>query len=222
MFDFDGVICDSEPLHDRALAAAVRAEGWHYQAGDGPGSDTHRFVGLGDRAAFAILAQEAGVTMDPPLLDRLITAKSERFAQFAAESPPEPFPGVIELICSLAAAVPVGLCTASRRIEIEPIIERFGLDRVFSSVVTREDVRETKPDPEPYALSVDRLGGDPSCSLAVEDSPTGLASAKAAGLTTIGVGSSRSREELAVADRYVRKIAELEHSAVLELAQSRA
>ncbi|MEM1329235.1 MAG: HAD family phosphatase [Planctomycetota bacterium] len=216
VFDFDGVICDSEPLHDSALAHAVRGAGWHYDPGEG---DTHRFVGLGDRAAFQILAREAGVDLTPERLDELIDRKAERFSELAATNPPEPFEGVLALASALAREVPVGLCTASRLIEVGPILQRFGLMQILGTVVTREDVRETKPDPEPYALAVERLGGDPSMSLAIEDSPTGVASALAAGMRVIGIGSSRTREDLAQASAFVERIGMLDPARVLELAR---
>jgi len=212
IFDFDGVLADSEPLHERAVALAARDRGWDLDLSD----FGTRFVGQGDRVVFHTLAADAGDTLDEEGLLELITRKRAHFRGLCDQMPPSPLPGSLELLRACAAfelsggvMVGVGVCTGSRRAEVEPLLERFGVRSALGSFVTADDVHRTKPDPACYALSCANLGVEAARSVAIEDSPTGIASAKAAGLRVIAVEHSFAQERLTEADAIVRTIEEI-------------
>lgn len=217
IFDFDGVLADSEPLHERSVAMAARERGWVVDVSD----FSDRFVGQGDRMVFLTLAEEAGEALDEAGLGSMIVRKRELFRVLCAEMPPEPLAGGVELLRACAEALAsfggVGVCTGSRRPEVEPLLERFGVRNVLGSFVTADDVHRTKPDPACYLLSCERLGVEPSRAVAIEDSPTGIASAKAAGLRVIAVEHSFARDRLGEADAVVRTIAEITPGMLLEI-----
>lgn len=217
IFDFDGVLADSEPLHERAIAMVAHERGWGVDLSD----FGDRFVGQGDRVVFLTLAAEVGDTLDEAGLGSLIVRKRELFRVLCEEAPPEPLAGSVELLhaCARVLSSPggVGVCTGSRRPEVEPLLERFGVRAALGSFVTADDVHRTKPDPACYALSCELLGVDPSRAVAIEDSPTGIASAKAAGLRVVAVEHSFARDRLGEADVIVRTIEALSPSLLLEV-----
>ena len=153
VFDFDGVIVDSEPLHFRSLAEALATEGvrisreeyWeHLLAHDDAGSIRRAF-------------ERRGEPLEPARLERVERRKVERFAGLVPEIPV--FPGARELIGALAAWVPLAIASGARHEEIEAILAGIGLRGAFQAVVGAEDAPRTKPDPAPYLEAARQLGG---------------------------------------------------------------
>ena len=102
----------------------------------------------------------------------------------------EPMPGAIELIAALRErGVPLGLATNSGREFATRALRSAGLDASFDAVVSAEDVERPKPAPDVYLAAAARLGADPAACVALEDSETGVAAARAAGMTVVGVPS---------------------------------
>jgi HAD superfamily hydrolase (TIGR01509 family) len=101
--------------------------------------------------------------------------------------------------------VPVGIVTTGRRAGLDAVLAVTGLDAHVAFTVTAEDVSRTKPDPEGYLLALERLGGGVEAAevLVFEDTPLGVAAAKAAGMFCVAVLGSASRERLAAADEIV-------------------
>ncbi len=102
------------------------------------------------------------------------------------------FPGARELVVELARELPLGIASGALRAEIEAVLDAAGLRACFGAVVGADDVARTKPHPEPYLAAVRLLaaraaGLAPAECLAIEDSPPGLLSARAAGLFALGV-----------------------------------
>lgn len=198
VFDFDGVIVDSEPLHFQAFLRVLAPFGisctWQEYR--------EHYMGFDDRDGFRAFFQSAGHRLEDELLKELIEAKACAFQETVAGGV-EPFPGVVELIESLAEKMPVALCSGALRSDVEPVIGHLGLSDLFSVMVTADDVQVSKPDPESYLLSLHRLrqafpnldlkGAD---ILAIEDTPAGIASARGAGLSVVGVTNSYPRERL--------------------------
>ena len=181
LFDFDGVLADTEPIHCRCWAEVLRPLGIQL---DWP-SFEKEFVGIPDPQVVESLCSRN----DPPVDFALAWARHEQKQQlFRArllEAPPIPLP-VIELIRSLAASgYGLGLVTASARSEIEPVIERAGIRAPFQAAVYREDVERSKPAPDPYLRAARLL--DAVRPLVVEDSEAGLASGRAAGFEVVRV-----------------------------------
>ena len=190
LFDFDGVIVDSERLHHETMVEAM--------AGDGPATPwefyRENLMGLDDRGAFAALLKRAGIEPTPQEIRRRIARKAALFAKHAAEGRVPAFPGAADLVRACAAAGPVGLCSGALRSDVDPVLAALGLADRFAERVTAEDVAASKPDPACYRLCVERLaaafpgrGIVPAACVAIEDTGDGIASARGAGLPVVAV-----------------------------------
>lgn len=205
VFDFDGVIADSEPLHEDALRFAARTAGMDF---------THErylaaYVGLDDRDCFAAIAADHGRVLEAEALRALHRAKAERFAALLRTAPVRTFPGVAELARAAAAEGGAAICSGALLSEIAPMLNALGLRGVFGIIVTAESVARAKPDPEGYHLAVARLGRDARDCVAIEDTPKGIAAARAAGLRVLAVTHTLARGELGEADAVVESLAGL-------------
>ena len=209
IFDFDGIIVDTEPLHYKAFQEILVPLGLGYGWDDYLG----HYIGFDDRDAFREVFRINGRVLSAEELQRLIGEKADAFQKIIA-SGVDPYPGVVELISSLSGRLPVGLCSGALRSDIEPILAQLGLSSAFDSVVTADEVLASKPDPESYALAVHRLAETfpgrpiiPSACLAIEDTPAGIASATGAGLKVLAVSNSYPPERLCSAARVVDSLA---------------
>ncbi len=204
IFDFDGVLADSEPLHMRAIASVAATRGWSVSH-----EQFMRMIGKGDPHAFELLATANGKPVIATEIASMVECKTELCMEGIAAGDFTIQPGAAELVRATSARGPTGVCSGSRRTFVEGMLTRMGLLALLQTVVGHEDVTHTKPDPEPYLLAAKRLQVLPSRCIVIEDSPTGIRSAKAAGMHVIAVGHSFAREHLTEADEYVERIAEL-------------
>ncbi|GAA2900913.1 HAD family phosphatase [Streptosporangium fragile] len=191
LFDMDGTLVDTEGLWWDACAA-VAAE-------LGPGltpADTGHVLGRPVEYVAAFLARRLPAVPRPPepsaggdapaAAERIGTRLTEAFAGRIAGGV-TPLPGAIRLLDDLAAhGVPIALVSASPRRIVDMVLHTVGAER-FALVVAAEDTPRGKPLPDPYLTAARRLGVDPAGCVAVEDSPTGLAAAHAAGCRVVSV-----------------------------------
>lgn len=212
IFDFDGVIVDTEPLHYKAfqeiLAPLELGFTWEEYC------DT--YMGFDDRDAFREAFNAGGRLLSSEELDRLIRVKAGLFQAIVGNGVTA-YPGVVALIEFLhGAGTPLALCSGALRSDIEPILEQLSIGSRFSCMVTAEDVPHSKPDPASYRLAFNML--KESCPeaalnvnrcLAIEDTPAGIASAKGAGLRVIAVLNSYPADKLLQADLVLRSLEEL-------------
>jgi len=179
LWDLDGTLVDTEPYWFAAERRLVAAYGR-----DWPDHHAHSMVGFDLRDSAAYMIEHGGIDDLCPeeVIDRLlddVTASVQREIPWR--------PGARELLTALVAeGVPCALVTMSWRRLVDPILDALP-PGTFSAVVCGDDVTRGKPHPEPYRRAAELLGVDPSECMAIEDSPTGLASAVAAGCVTIGV-----------------------------------
>lgn len=197
IFDFDGIIVDSEPMHFRAFNEVLEPIGlkisWEAYC------DT--YIGFDDRDAFRAVFAENGKKADPEEIKRLIEQKAEVFQRCVQQGDATPLPGAVELIKSLPPRLRVALCSGALRQDILPIITTLGIADAFTVIVTAEDTPRSKPDPAPYRLTAEKLGIDnPASIVAIEDTPAGILSAKGAGLKVLAVTNSYDRDYLMEAD----------------------
>jgi len=223
IFDFDGVIVDTEPLHYRAFQSILEPMGLGYSWD----AYVERYMGFDDRDAFVEAFREGVRELPQPELDRLIAAKAARFQEVIAGSA-SPYPGVVELVTALSAQIPLALCSGALRCDIDPILDQLSLDRSFSVIVTADDVAASKPDPASYSLAVQRLVAAfpekeivPSLCVAIEDTPAGIASARGAGIPVLAVTNSYPASHLSGAQRIVPSLAGLAIADFSLLASSR-
>lgn len=203
IFDFDGVMADTERLHWQAFCEVLRPLGAAYSWED----YEQDYIGFDDRDAIRTALDRAGVDYTPDTLKRLLSAKAEVFPGLAAGA--APFPGAVEAVRASAGRGPVALCTGALRSDVEPLLMAFGILNLFVTLVTAEDVEHSKPDPACYRLAAERLGIPAEECLAVEDTPYGLQAARGAGCQTLGVAQTHTREALTPhADRVVASMLE--------------
>jgi len=203
VFDFDGVIVDTEPLHYQAFQKVLGPLGlgftWQEYV------DT--FMGFDDRDAFREAFRARGKTLDDRRLRQLVDAKSLVFQDIVRDGVAA-YPGAVALIESLGASgLPMAICSGALRSDVAPILAQLGVARRFPHIVTADDVRKSKPNPECYTLAFRMLSlanpalvSTPGKCLAVEDTPAGIQAAKRAGLMVLAVTNSYSERELAEAD----------------------
>lgn len=205
IFDFDGVLVDSEPLHEEAIrqtAAAVR--GWGMTR-----DHFHQMVGKGDPHAFELLARVHGSVVSPRDIEALCEQKHARSLELIAAGRFSVQPGAAELAGRVGATRPVGVCSGSRREVVCGMLDRSGLATHMRCVVTHEDVERPKPDPEGYRLAARLLGATAENCVVIEDSPTGIRAGVAAGMTVIAVCHSFNAERLTEAHLVIATIADL-------------
>ncbi|HOK48515.1 MAG TPA: HAD family phosphatase [Bryobacteraceae bacterium] len=179
LFDFDGVLVDSEPVHYACWAEILRPYGieltWDLYA--------REFVGLTDSALLDILGSRANPPVPGAKLREHFPRKKEMFRERMLADPPAD-PDLVNLIKSLNH-YKLAVVTSSTRRESGAVLERLGLRDYFHAMVFGEDVSRHKPDPEPYLLAAKLLSARKP--LVVEDSDAGVASARAAGFDVIRV-----------------------------------
>lgn len=204
IFDFDGVLVDSEPLHEAAIKEAAAVRGWTMTA-----DHFRRMVGKGDEHAFELLASENRTEITPEEVAALCARKHEACLRLIAAGRFTVQPGAPEVVQTCAHSRPVGVCSGSRREVVLGMLNATPLAAAMSTVVTHEDVTHPKPAPDGYLLAARRLGLVPQRCVVIEDSPTGIRAAKSAGMTVIAVGHSFPQDRLTEADVYVDTIARL-------------
>jgi HAD superfamily hydrolase (TIGR01509 family) len=178
LWDMDGTLVDTEPYWIEREHALVEEYG-----GTWTDDDAHALVGNSLLVSAAYIRARGGLPLsDEEIVDRLlddVTAVVRRRVPFR--------PGARELLEALhERGVPCALVTMSYRRLAEAVVEALPPGR-FAAIVPGDEVRNGKPHPEPYLVAADRLGVDPASCVAIEDSPTGVASAVAAGVPTLAV-----------------------------------
>ncbi|HLO42438.1 MAG TPA: HAD family phosphatase [Phycisphaerales bacterium] len=205
VFDFDGVVVDSEPLHEAALLGAVRALGMDFSHQ----RYVEEYIGYDDRDVLRAVSRDCGITVSTADAERFHDLKKHAFLEVIEQGGVKPFPGSVELIKAAADRLPIAVCSGARLHEILPILDRLGVQRLFKTIVAADDVERSKPDPAPYLLTARRLGLSPARLVAIEDTPTGVESAISAGYRVAGVAHSVGVEQLGRATRAFRTIADL-------------
>ena len=179
LFDFDGVIVDSEPIHFQCWREVLAPLGidfdWDYYH--------EHFIGVSDRR----MAEElAGMVAPPVSVETIYGHYAEKTQLFRSRMRDHlPFaPGIVEFIQS-SKGLGLGVVTSSRRSEVEPVLMAGGLLPFLSVAVYGDDVTNHKPDPEPYLKAAKTIGA--RRPLVVEDSLAGVASGKAAGFDVLRI-----------------------------------
>jgi beta-phosphoglucomutase len=214
IFDFDGVIVHSEPLHLRAIREVLKPLGVSFT------DETYyaRYVAFSDRDLIPSAAKDSGIVIDPSRVGALIDDKWAVMKAIVAREGLPAFPPTLALIRELhARRVPMALCTAATRRDVDHAFEKLDIGACFAAIVAVDDVTRSKPDPEPYRVACARLGQEPPHCVAIEDTPGGLASALGAGCLAVGVGHTVALERLAAATRVVRSSAEVSADELLAM-----
>jgi HAD superfamily hydrolase (TIGR01509 family) len=204
VFDFDGVIADSEPLHLKAFQRTLAEEGMTL----GEDEYFNRYLGYDDVGVFEAVARDRSLGWTGRHVTDLVARKGMKL-QALISGGEVLFPGVPAFIRTAAAEVPVAIASGALRHEILQILEAAALDGLFAAIVAAGDTPESKPSPAPYLLAFERLQERATERLeahrcvAIEDSVWGLESARQAGLRCVGVTTSYTAVELRGAELIV-------------------
>lgn len=198
VFDFDGVIADSERLHLRSYQEILSPEGVTISIEQ----YLEKYLGYDDVGVFKAVGRDYGVPMDDQRVSDLIERKSQRYESLAAAGEML-FPGAADFIRAVAAAdVPIAIASGALTREIEEVLERAGLLPLFPVIVGADQTERSKPHPDPYQTAFAKLrahtGRDLIArrSVAIEDSKWGLVSARDADLRCVAVTNTYSEAEL--------------------------
>lgn len=218
IFDFDGVITDSEILHFRAFNKVLAAHGLELAKKE---YYTH-YLGLSDIDCFKTLIGEGRLAIEISQIAELIRKKTQLFEKLA-RTDGKIIEGVRPFLDTLgSSAVPLAICSGALRTEIELILEDSGLRSFFKAIVSAEQVKRGKPHPDGFLLALkklnERLAGPLTAEqcIVIEDSHWGLKAAKAAGMHTIAVTNTYDADQLTGAEKIVDRLdrltlADLEH-----------
>lgn len=199
IFDNDGVLVDSEPLANEVVAELLTAEGWPLTADE----CVERFLGT----TMARVQRLAEAHLGRPLAPGFQAAYEQRLLErFRSEL--RPVPGVAAVV---ARVVPrCSVASSGSRARIRRSLELTGLAGAFGDrVVSAEDVAQGKPAPDLFLLAARRAGVSPGACVVIEDSPAGVAAARAAGMACLAYAGFTPPDRLAEADAVFQSMAEL-------------
>jgi beta-phosphoglucomutase len=215
IFDFDGIIVDSERLHwaafNKVLAPLGKTILWE--------DYVRIYIGFDDRDTFRAICPMLGPERSergPVIaghrpqgeakteLAGLIEKKAAAFQDLLESDGAAALPGSVELIRHLSGNIPLAICSGALREDILPILGKLGIETAFDTIITADDTHISKPDPAPYKLAMKRLGV--TSGLAIEDTPAGIASAKGAGLKVLSVTNSYPADALTQADAVIASL----------------
>ncbi|HAT8700426.1 TPA: HAD-IA family hydrolase [Legionella pneumophila subsp. pneumophila] len=212
IFDFDGVILNSEPMHFEALVQVLNQSGINLAYEE---YMTH-YLGLSDISVFPKILNDKGLAFSSTEIRQLIERKVTVYNELIEDS--EQLPMTLDLDWFLVRVAKqygkIGICSGSNRHSIIKILEKIHCGRLacyFKTIVSCEDVSLGKPSPEGYLLAAHRLQSNPENCLVIEDSEHGVAAAKAGGMLVAGLLTTLSRDQLANADMIVHDFKELAH-----------
>lgn len=196
VFDFDGVIADSERIHLRAYQDVLAPLGVALSTDDYFG----RYLGYDDVGVLRRVSWDRELAWDEETIGRLVAAKSARYEELAACGAML-FPGATDFIRLASAEVPIAIASGALTHEIHEILDRVSLRGAFTAIVGADQTSRSKPSPDPYLEAVRRIAAAghqvaPARTVAIEDSVWGLVSARTAGLRCVAVTTTYEAGEL--------------------------
>ncbi len=217
IFDFDGVIVNSEPLIFELTRKMAALEGWTITE-----EEYYRdYLALDDRGIIEHLYATHERALDRARRDELVEWKARAYAEVIRDGLPA-MPGAVEFVLRMAREFPLAIASGSLRSEIEHLLEKLGLRDCFSVLVTADDCEKSKPNPEVFLKALMRLAELPQLAeqplaprecLAIEDAPAGVDAAHAAGIACLALAHSRPAQELSRANWVVREFRDVDFEA---------
>ena len=211
IFDFDGVITDSEVLHLRAFNQSLVPYGVKISTKD----YYTNYLGFSDFDCYKTLIDNGLLKIDELKIGEIICGKSKIFEELT-RTEGRTIEGVHEFLQMIEEnKIPMAICSGSLMVEIEVMLEGAGLRNFFAEIVSAEQVKKGKPHPEGFLLALQKL--NKTCRppiaanecIVIEDSHWGLQAGKAAGMHTIAVTNSYDAEKLTIAEKIVAHLNEL-------------
>lgn len=189
----DGVLVNSEPMHKKAEMQTCAKFGMFV-----PEDEWEHFRGKKLEDIFSYVSKKYGTGKES--IEKMCEYKIALYLSYALTEM-DIVPGAYEFLAYLkdSTSYRLALTTSGRKHQQDQILQRFNLEHFFEIMITAEDVKKGKPDPEPYALTVKKLGEDPKNCLVIEDADNGILSAKAAGCIACGFTTTFDKEKLEMA-----------------------
>lgn len=188
IFDMDGVIIDSEPMHTQVAIETMA----HFGA-DVKKENMERFAGMTMNAIFSILKDENQISVP---LEKITTEQENGILKHVMEDDNEPIDGIRQLLAELARRkIPAAIASSSPKKLIEAVVTKLAIKNQFQELVSGEEVPQGKPQPDVYLETAKRLGIEPKDCLVIEDSKNGTIAAKTAGMTCIGFKNLNSGDQ---------------------------
>jgi len=212
VFDFDGVLANSEPLHlltfQQVLGeVGITVDRDEYYA---------RYLGFDDVGAFTAIAAARGHHWDDRQIAALIERKTIVFDELIAGADVL-YPNAAACVERLAARFPLGIASGALKHEIEAVLRNSGLDRHFRFIVAAGDTPRSKPAPDPYQRAADLHGLPAAACVAIEDSRWGIESARAAGLRCVGITNTYPAGELTGAEAVIDSLDQFTEEMIFSL-----
>jgi len=219
IFDFDGVLVDSEKLHYQAFNRTLTK--FNYQLSVRDYYD--RFLGLSDQELLRVVDKEGKLSLSNQQFEKLLGEKATLFKEMAATEAGI-IEGVPQFLNMLAGnKIPIGICSGALLPEIETILKSAHLRNYFGVIVSAEQVEKGKPDPEGFSLALKLLNKrmhksikppvvseiEPENCVVIEDSHWGLEAAKAAGMRAVAITNTYTAEHLKPADKVIEHLNDL-------------
>ena len=211
IFDFDGVIADTEPLHFSSFRQTLAEIDIELTESDYYAN----YLGYDDRGCFIAALSAHQHPTDLATLTRLMQRKAHAYLDSVKEHQVI-FPGACEFVRESAAAYPLAIASGALRHEIEVILEQAGLRKEFLHITSAEDVTRGKPDPQPFLHALNGLNRRHpehpitagSC-LVIEDSIPGILGAKIAGMKVLAVANTHGVHDLHEAHAVVHNLSHI-------------
>ncbi len=209
LFDMDGVIIDSEPLWSEAEKQLLARRKLSYSA-----ELKEVLMGRGSREAAGIFIEYYNLTES---VDDILTERNQLIAELFRDCL-QPIPQALDLIGSLRkSGIKTALASSSPKYLIDLAMDKFGIAGLFDLILSGDEVGRGKPAPDIYLRAAKELGVTPENCVVVEDAPSGVAAARAAGMRCLAVGTSASQSGLVAADRVVGGLEEVNLQSLQEL-----
>jgi HAD superfamily hydrolase (TIGR01509 family) len=204
VFDFDGVIADTERLHleafRRALRDTLELTNDDYYA---------RYLGFDDEGVIRLLGADRGLDLGDARVRELVAEKGRAYETLVSQAKSILYPGAEACIRRFHGRVPLAIASGAYADEIRAVLAPAGLLACFETIVGCGDTPAGKPAADPYVEAARRLDVDPHRCAAIEDSRWGIQSALAAGMTCVAVTTNYAAHELPGAVMVVRSLDEI-------------
>ena len=213
LFDFDGVLFDTEPLHFSVFRKVLAEEGLTLTQHDYYG----KYVGYDDKGCFEAILTEHGRPTPQGTIQRLVERKAALFREHL-NSDLVVFPGAVELVSMAATHYRLAIVSGALRHEIEHCLEITGIRKAFEHITAAQDVRRGKPDPEGYLHALRRLNERVPLAasevLVIEDTVAGIEAAHAAGMRCLAVTHTFEAHQLSAAEAVTPSLQECDLAAL--------
>ena len=204
VFDFDGVLADSEPIHLRVFQELLEPAGVTLTQE----AYCERYLGFDDLEMLRKVSEDYGLMLGDEEIELLVAEKARRFEATVGTSNVL-YPTAASCVRRLGARWPLGIASGAIRADIDLMLRGAKLEGAFAFIVSAGDTDRSKPAPDPYLKAAALHGVDPGACVAIEDSHWGLRSARDAGMRTIAVTHTYPRAALRGADAVVDSLDEL-------------